>query len=36
MDKQLNKLVDEQGNALSPVLPKDVKNYLIEGAKLRL
>lgn len=30
MDKQLKELVDEKGNLISPVLPKDVKNYLID------
>jgi len=30
MDKQLKKLVDEQGNLISPTLPEDVKNYLID------
>jgi hypothetical protein len=30
MDKQLKELVDEEGNLISPTLPKDVKNYLID------
>ncbi|MBL4649126.1 MAG: phosphoheptose isomerase, partial [Aureispira sp.] len=30
MDKQLKKLVDEEGNLISPILPQDVKNYLID------
>jgi hypothetical protein len=30
MDKQLKKLVDEEGNIISPTLPEDVKNYLID------
>jgi uncharacterized HAD superfamily protein len=30
MDKQLKKLVDEEGNLISPTLPEDVKNYLID------
>ncbi|WMX14355.1 MULTISPECIES: phosphoheptose isomerase [unclassified Aureispira] len=29
-DKQLKKLVDEEGNLISPTLPEDVKNYLID------
>ena len=28
--QDLKKITDEDGNALSPVLPKDVKNYLID------
>lgn len=30
MDKQLKELTDEQGNLISPTLPEDVKNYLID------
>ena len=29
-DHQLQDLVDDQGNHLSPQLPEDVKNYLID------
>ena len=28
--KDLEKITDADGNALSPVLPKDIKNYLID------
>ena len=28
--QDLKKITDEDGNALSPILPKDVKNYLID------
>lgn len=28
--KELKKITDAEGNALSPVLPKDIKNYLID------
>jgi uncharacterized HAD superfamily protein len=28
--QDLKKITDEEGNALSPILPKDVKNYLID------
>ena len=28
--QDLKKITDENGNALSPILPKDVKNYLID------
>ena len=28
--QNLKKITDEDGNALSPILPKDVKNYLID------
>ena len=28
--RDLKKITDEDGNALSPILPKDVKNYLID------
>ena len=28
--QDLKKITDEAGNALSPILPKDVKNYLID------
>lgn len=28
--KDLKKITDAEGNALSPVLPKDIKNYLID------
>lgn len=30
MNKDLNELKDKHGNALSPVLPEEVKNYLID------
>ena len=30
MDNQLNELLDEDGNLISPILPEDVKNYLID------
>ncbi len=30
MSTDLNELKDKHGNALSPVLPEDVKNYLID------
>lgn len=30
MENQLKKLADEKGNSLSPVLPENVKNYLID------
>lgn len=30
MDKQLKKLLDEDGNLISPILPEEVKNYLID------
>ncbi len=30
MDKQLNELKDKNGNALSPILSDDTKNYLID------
>ena len=29
-DQQLNKHTDKEGNQLSPVLPEDIKNYLID------
>ena len=28
--KDLKKITDAEGNALSPILPKDIKNYLID------
>ena len=28
--KALKKITDDEGNALSPILPKDIKNYLID------
>ncbi|MEC8617003.1 MAG: phosphoheptose isomerase [Bacteroidota bacterium] len=28
--KDLKKITDDEGNALSPILPKDIKNYLID------
>ena len=28
--KNLKKITDDEGNALSPILPKDIKNYLID------
>ena len=28
--KDLKKITDTEGNALSPILPKDIKNYLID------
>ena len=28
--KDLKKITDDKGNALSPILPKDIKNYLID------
>jgi hypothetical protein len=30
MDNQLNELLDREGNLISPILPEDVKNYLID------
>ena len=30
MDNQLNELQDKDGNLISPILPEDVKNYLID------
>ncbi len=30
MDNQLKQLKNDQGEALSPILPEDVKNYLID------
>ncbi|CAA6828872.1 MAG: FIG00649651: hypothetical protein [uncultured Aureispira sp.] len=30
MDQQLKKLIDEEGNLISPILPEEVKNYLID------
>ena len=30
MDNQLNELSDQEGKLISPILPQDVKNYLID------
>ena len=30
MSKQLNELLDKEGNLISPILPSEIKNYLID------
>jgi len=30
MSKQLKELLDEEGNLISPILPSEIKNYLID------